>query len=452
MWVHHQGQVLRFATYGQGQVTMDGEAITAGVSNGFHRSHLARIDPRALFRQFLQVVGGAVVAVVGPWVTVAAGPHQELGLGIILSIYPVFQVFEFRSEFAVHGFGLLVQEHPLALRAGPRGHGEHLALLAVADALHVVVLVVGDHLDLFLAREVPLHDGALIAAVQVVVHVKVGVVEGEHLRCPLVLEAGGHVKGERLLLVGAIVDVGVHAIGLRGHADHAVVVGDPAFEVLLAVVVHGLALTGHDVHQVGVEHLRIALVHLHHHALFHARHLIQVVHHPGAHPFLRCKGLHVLAIDAGAEHDEILVAIDVAAVKDAVTFPEVTTHVANGVCRHLHGGAVTHLLHEDVHAVLPRGPVADVLAIGTDAETSLFRVLEEVFHGDGRRRGRLCLLRLLLVTPAAGGEHHGASQQGGQAEGPIEVVGHFSGFVPRCKGVIRSRSSDAGSMDGWTNG
>jgi hypothetical protein len=83
--------------------------------------------------------------------------------------------------------------------------------------------------------------------------------------------------------------------------------------------------------------------------------VVQVVHHAGAHAFFRRKGLHILAVHAGAEDDQVLIAIDVAGVEQPVAFPEVAAHVADGVVRYLHGISSTNRLHEDVHAVRARG-------------------------------------------------------------------------------------------------
>ncbi len=366
---------------------MDGEPVAAGVGDRVHRGHLVLVDPRAKLGHLLQLVSSGIIEVVAPRLTVAAGPDHEFVLVVVLAVDPEIVALEFGRELVVELLGLGIEDAALFLPAGPGDHGEHFALLAVAEPAHVVVGVLVDQPGLLLAGQVPFHHGILVAAVQVVAHIQVGIVEGEEHGVPAVLEAGAHVLREGLLLRGAVVVHLIDPIGLRGHADDAVVVRDPALEVVPAVVVQRLQLAAGDVAQVGVEYLRVALVHLDEDHGLHPWHVVQPVQCAGAHAALRGQRLHVAAVDAGAEYDEVLVAIDVAAVHHAITLPEVAADVAHRIARHLHGLICAHLLHEDVHAVLPRRAVAHVLAVRADLEARLLRVPEEVLHVDPWRRG-----------------------------------------------------------------
>ena len=194
-------------------------------------------------------------------------------------------------------------------------------------------------------------------------------------------------------------------------------VGDPALEIVPAVVIERLQFARGHVAQVGVEDLRVALVHLDDDVLLHARHAVEIVQGAGAHALLGGEGLGGGAVDAGAEHDEVLVAVDVAAVYDAFALPEVAADVTDGVMGHLGGGAVADLLHKEVHPVLPRRPVAEVLAVRADAEAGLLGVLEEVPHGDGGGRGHRGVGHGGAVTSTAGAEQGEPGHQSGADHG-----------------------------------
>ncbi|MFN9944863.1 MAG: hypothetical protein ACK56I_35895, partial [bacterium] len=89
--------------------------------------------------------------------------------------------------------------------------------------------------------------------------------------------------------------------------------------------------------------------------------------------------------------------------------------VTHGILGDLGGGGVADPLHEDVHAALPRCPVAEILSVRADAEASLLGVLEEIAHRDG---GRWCIRRWHVLRSASTGAEQGdPRQQGGADQG-----------------------------------
>ncbi len=403
MRVDHHGQVLCLTAFGQGEVAVYGQPIAALVTDRLHFRQVIFLQPRIYGGHLLGLARCRVIVEVFTGHAVVSLPYHELVLVVVLAIDPVFVALHLSAQLVIHRLGLRVQDLALALFPGPGDHGEHVPLAAIVQTVNVKIRVGIDLLHFFFTVDVPFHDGTFVAPVQVAAGVDVLIVEGEEQGVEAVLEASAHDLLERIFLRGAVKHHLVRAIRFRCNADGAGVVRYPVLKILL-VVVKRLGRAGLDVHQIGVEHLRIALVHLQDHALFHPRYVVQVVHHAGPHAFFRRNGLHVLAVHAGAEDDHVLVAIDVAGIEQPVTFPEVAAHVTDGVVRHLHGVASRYGLDKDVHASVPRCAIAEVVAVRADAETGLFRVPEEVLHRDGGRWLKDRFFGLLFGSGAGTGQ------------------------------------------------